>query len=445
MANRQKYTRAAIGHLCAHYGREKDKEGNYYKFGNQDIDPTKTHLNYNLAALDQPLNQVEFIRKRMEELKCLKRKDVNVMISWVVTLPKEMNDRSEEEKRKFFEKVYEFLKERYGVENVISAYVHMDEGQPHTHFAFTPVCYDKKKETYKFNAKLVGSRKDLNTFHDDLDKQLTKEMGYTTGVRNGATEINMSIKELKEVQKRMNEIDKQLSQIAQERPVKGILGYKTGDIDKLVLQNELLEKKALLSLQKQSAAEKARHGVESELKKIKTSSSVKKRNELIKQVTELNVALDQEKERNINLQFKNKSLEIENEELKTTIKSLNNELSWYQSFFDQVINFLKQCKESFVERFKEFLEPSYSEAVQDTLDRISVPLKGYYDLATQIDSLETDKGLYKLFKADKEELYFVTDENKNVLKRLEVCPDLEKIVDRLEKAMNRSMGMGRGM
>jgi hypothetical protein len=134
MANRQKYTRAAIGHLCAHYAREKDKDDNYIKFGNQDIDVTRTHLNYNLAEEDQKMKQQDFINKRIKDLKCMNRKDVNVMITWVVTLPQEMNGKSDEEKERFFRKSYNFLKNRYGAENVISAYVHMDEGQPHMQF-----------------------------------------------------------------------------------------------------------------------------------------------------------------------------------------------------------------------------------------------------------------------------------------------------------------------
>ena len=110
MANRQKYTRAAIGHLCAHYAREKDKDDNYIKFGNQDIDVTRTHLNYNLAEEDQKMKQQDFINKRIKDLKCMNRKDVNVMITWVVTLPQEMNGKSDEEKERFFRKSYNFLK-----------------------------------------------------------------------------------------------------------------------------------------------------------------------------------------------------------------------------------------------------------------------------------------------------------------------------------------------
>lgn len=63
MANAQKYTRAACGHLAAHYERRKDEKGEYVKFGNQDIDPQKTHLNYNLAPR-RGVEQIDFIRQR---------------------------------------------------------------------------------------------------------------------------------------------------------------------------------------------------------------------------------------------------------------------------------------------------------------------------------------------------------------------------------------------
>ena len=72
--------------LAAHYERRKDEKGEYVKFGNQDIDPQKTHLNYNLAPR-RGLEQIDFIRQRTTEARTLKRDDVNVMCSWVVTLP----------------------------------------------------------------------------------------------------------------------------------------------------------------------------------------------------------------------------------------------------------------------------------------------------------------------------------------------------------------------
>ena len=70
MANAQKYTRAACGHLAAHYERRKDEKGEYVKFGNQNIDPQKTHLNYNLAPRrgdGRGDGQIDFIRQRTTE------------------------------------------------------------------------------------------------------------------------------------------------------------------------------------------------------------------------------------------------------------------------------------------------------------------------------------------------------------------------------------------
>lgn len=313
MANRQKYTRGTIGHMCRHYERGLDSNREPVKFGNQDIDPERSYLNYNLAKDDQPLPQLEFIHKRMAVCKCLNRKDVNVMMSWVVTLPKEMNGCSEKEKKRFFKTIYEFLKARYGAENVVSAYVHMDENQPHMHFAFTPVIYDEKKQTYKFSAKEVGNKKDLVTFHKDLDMVLEKELGYKTGVINGITEVNLSIKELKEVQKRINKIDKDLEKIKAPELEKTITGnYKSKDIDSLSSVNVALSSKNELLEVKCSELEKERERL---LKRLKTNRNInidklKQENEVLKSQNEI-------------LKKKNEGLELENQNLTKKVEQLD--------------------------------------------------------------------------------------------------------------------------
>lgn len=367
MANRQKYTRAAIGHLCAHYAREKDKDGNYIKFGNQDIDITRTHLNYNLAEEDQKEKQLDFINKRMKDLKCLNRKDVNVMITWVITLPQEMNGKSDEEKKRFFRKSYEFLKNRYGAENVISAYVHMDEGQPHMHFAFTPVMYDKKKDRYRFNAKLVGSRQDLQSFHKDFDKHLEKEMGYKTGVINGITEINLSTKELKEVQKRMAEIDRELSRIHSKTPQKGVLGYKKDEVEILVKENKLLRQKAILVTRESEVAKETNKTIQREIEKIRTSASVKKRIELVSAINGLKTQLNDVMLENVKYINENANLANENMELREKVSSLETELNVLKEFFNKVIDFFRTQARDVIEKFKKYLPQNLAERVEDAL------------------------------------------------------------------------------
>src|SRR5699024_8923514 len=193
MAHLKKSTRGATGGLTRHYERFKNDKGEYIKFGNQEIDINKTHLNYNLA---EDKNQLEFIKKRTSELRCLNRKDVNVMVNWVVTLPEKI--KTMEDQEKFFKESYNFLENKYGKENVISSYVHLDETTPHMHFAFVPVVYDKKKEEYKVSAKECITRYDLKKFHPELENHMKKVFGRDIGILNEKTkEGNKSIDELK--------------------------------------------------------------------------------------------------------------------------------------------------------------------------------------------------------------------------------------------------------
>jgi len=180
MANVDKFTRATTGHLCAHFERAKDENGEYIRFGNQNIDALKTPLNYNLAP-DHEGGQIEFIRQRTSEVKCLKRADVNVMCSWIVTLPQGFSREKE-----FFEETYKFLEERYGQKNVVSAFVHMDEKQPHMHFAFIPVVVGKGDKE-KVSAKELLSKVELQRFHPALQTALERVLGQEVPVLNGAT------------------------------------------------------------------------------------------------------------------------------------------------------------------------------------------------------------------------------------------------------------------
>lgn len=193
MANVSKYNRAATGQLCQHYERKKGEDGQYIKFGNQDIDLSKTGQNYNLAPHREG-GQINFIRKRTSVVKCLNRSDVNVMCSWVVTLPKTFPLAKE---REFFRETYRFLAERYGEKNVVSAYVHRDENQPHVHFAFIPVTIGKNGKE-KVSAKEVLTKAELTKFHPDLQRDLEQHFGFEVEILNGSTAGgNRTMQELK--------------------------------------------------------------------------------------------------------------------------------------------------------------------------------------------------------------------------------------------------------
>lgn len=190
MAHVEKYTASAAGHMFAHYDRT-------HSSSTSDIDESRTALNYDLAEKDQPLSQLDFLHKRMSEVKVLKRADVIVMCDWVITAPEKLK---QEELPKFFDECYKFLCDRYGKENTISSNVHMDETSPHIHHTFVPVVTDKKKGHLKLCAKECLTRKDLITFHTDLSNHMTAVFGRDIGILNGATVAgNKTIKQLRKM------------------------------------------------------------------------------------------------------------------------------------------------------------------------------------------------------------------------------------------------------
>lgn len=191
----EKFKKSAQGNMFNHYARNEYELKNR---SNECIDIERTHLNYNLAAKDQPLEQNEFMEKRLKDpnLYVFHRKNLNYFATWVITKPQDLND---EQLEPFFQNIYDFFKQEYGVENVVSAYVHMDETTPHMHFCFMPIVKEKTKGfEYKLSARECVKRGDLKRMHSEAQEYLLEkgiECSLITGVTQG---LNKSIKELKQ-------------------------------------------------------------------------------------------------------------------------------------------------------------------------------------------------------------------------------------------------------
>ena len=202
MAHVEKYTMADVTGIFIHYDRSPG-----HSLSNKDIDKSRTHLNYNLAADDQPMPQKKFLQIRLKQIKTNGRKNQNVMVDWVITQPTDVN---EIDSKRFFQEVYRFLIDRYGVRNVISAYVHMDEvgNTPHMHFSFIPV-ETLEDGTEKLNAKAVINRTELQKFHKELQTAMDVRMGYHISITSGITKAqggNKTITQLKAETKLMEEL-----------------------------------------------------------------------------------------------------------------------------------------------------------------------------------------------------------------------------------------------
>lgn len=177
MAHVEKYKSADITGLAIHYERRERCE-----LSNQNIDITRSHLNYNLAQELQPLHPEAFIKNRLKEVKHINRKDINVMVDWIVTLPKNV---PQEDEQKFFKHTYQFMKEEYDEKNIISAWIHKDETTPHIHIGFIPVIVQNGIE--RLNCKKIINKPYLKSFHPKLEKYLEKSLGYVPEILNDAT------------------------------------------------------------------------------------------------------------------------------------------------------------------------------------------------------------------------------------------------------------------
>ncbi|PFZ67024.1 MobV family relaxase, partial [Bacillus pseudomycoides] len=102
------------------------------------------------------------------------RKDAVVMCEFVVTSDRDFFERLSEEdpdsQKDFFEEAYNFLKERYGEQNIVHAVVHLDEKTPHMHVGMVPITEEKK-----LSAKQIFNRKELVSLQDDFHTHMVEK------------------------------------------------------------------------------------------------------------------------------------------------------------------------------------------------------------------------------------------------------------------------------
>ena len=122
---------------------------------NQDIKKQNSELNYDLHNGDLKISYeaaVERILKtNFKGNKKIRENAVKMTSTVISASPEFFENKSAEEIKKYFEINYEYLKERVGEGNVVSAKVHMDEKTPHMHFCSVPLTKDGRlsaKELY---------------------------------------------------------------------------------------------------------------------------------------------------------------------------------------------------------------------------------------------------------------------------------------------------------
>mgnify|MGYP002517399319 CR=1 FL=1 len=197
---------------------------------NPDIDWERSKLNYDLHPA-QNNNYNQAVKERIEQLKLKRavRKDAVVMAQVLVTSDNAFfRGLSEAEQKRFFQDSYDFLANRYGAENVISATVHLDEQTPHLHFNFVPVTADGR-----LSAKAVLTRQALIEQQDMFISSVGSKYGLQRGVRSDERREHLDTADykLKTALERTQQAEAQLEElkgkILTQKEINAINGKKT--------------------------------------------------------------------------------------------------------------------------------------------------------------------------------------------------------------------------
>lgn len=192
MAHIQKYKASSVGHMLAHYRRDKSS------LGRDNIDPKRVKNDMVVAHYTNKEGKLVVgrvvpresepnwgtVERRIERVneaqraagKRATRKDAVVMADVVVTLPDNVRKGDED---RFFRLTYWYLSNKFGIDNMMGGYVHKDEvlkdGTPardHMHVPFTPILDGR------FNYKKMCPRSFYQSMHKELGDYLEKRLGY---------------------------------------------------------------------------------------------------------------------------------------------------------------------------------------------------------------------------------------------------------------------------
>ncbi|SDW81221.1 Plasmid recombination enzyme [Lachnospiraceae bacterium KHCPX20] len=218
MARVQSYPKHALKKLI----HEHDRTANNYK---NNVDLKRSHLNYSLGINGRSANECyDSVMKRCKVIMQGKpmQTQTNVISEWIVTFPSEQCHEEQYDTGKisktgkqivrtynipndidlctrFFEEVYEFTAKRYGMDNMLGGYVHMDETTPQIHIDFVPESISRKTGKRTVSSASLLSRSELRNYHKDLAKHMVDVFGKDAKnwILNGRTKTGETTEQMK--------------------------------------------------------------------------------------------------------------------------------------------------------------------------------------------------------------------------------------------------------
>lgn len=151
-------------------GIYKHNERIFEKHSNQDIDVSRSHLNYELTDRDRSVSYEKQIKDYIDRNKISRRAtraDAVLCDEWIITSDQKFFEGlSEQETRRFFETAMDYFAQNYGWSNIAYASVHLDERTPHMHMGIVPM------RNGKLSSKAMFTREELKKIQDELPKHM---------------------------------------------------------------------------------------------------------------------------------------------------------------------------------------------------------------------------------------------------------------------------------
>ncbi|HCX2239441.1 TPA: plasmid recombination protein [Staphylococcus aureus] len=204
------------------------RENNNYE--NEDIDHSKTYLNYDLVNANKQ-NFNNLIDEKIEQNYTGKRKirtDAIKHIDGLITSDNDFFDnQTPEDTKQFFEYAKEFLEQEYGKDNLLYATVHMDEKTPHMHYGVVPITDDGRLSA----KQVVGNKKALTEFQDRFNEYVNQrgydlERGQSRQVTNAKHEQMSQYKQKTEYYKQEYERESQKTDEIKQKNDKLVREYQ---------------------------------------------------------------------------------------------------------------------------------------------------------------------------------------------------------------------------
>ncbi|MGM0411335.1 MAG: MobV family relaxase [Bacillota bacterium] len=316
---------------------EKHNERKNKSYSNQEIDKSKSYLNFSLVEDHQPLRERidDEINEHYSNTRKI-RKDAILLNGFIIGASQDfMEQLSKDEQKEYFKTAKKYFDKNYG--HVVSANVHLDETNPHMHLGVVPLVEIPEKEYTTLSSKKLFDRNELRTIQSEFPKHMQKHgFDVKRGEKEGKKKYIKNIEDYKKKNHKI--ISEYLSKIKPDKFVNEIRNKPKTFFKNNVKYTEEEHKKMLKSIKNLNRIIAEKEQLEKDFKGLldETKALAKDKVSLKKDIQEYQKIVKSLK-KDFRIEKKNlkNDFESEKQDLKKDIKKLKDTVKVYQNYFKE--------------------------------------------------------------------------------------------------------------